>query len=76
VGAACGSRYAFAMNTDLEPSRSHTPVLKKAAAGIVLIVATALILKLAIGFVIAIFWTVVVVAVIIAILWALKTLVW
>jgi hypothetical protein len=64
------------MNTDLEPSRSHTPVLKKAAAGIVLIVAVALILKLAIGFVIAIFWTVVVVAVIIAILWALKTLVW
>jgi hypothetical protein len=64
------------MNTDLEPSRTHTPVLKKAAAGIVLIVAVALILKLAIGFVIAIFWTVVVVAVIIAILWALKTLVW
>jgi hypothetical protein len=64
------------MNTDLEPSRSHSPVLKKAAAGIVLIVAVALILKLAIGFVIAIFWTVVVVAVIIAILWALKTLVW
>ena len=42
----------------------------------VLIIAAALALKLVIGFVIAIFWTVVVVAVVIALLWALKTIFW
>jgi hypothetical protein len=51
-------------------------VLRKAAAGIVLIVATVIALKLVIGFVTAILWTVVTVAVVVAILWALKTLVW
>jgi hypothetical protein len=64
------------MSTDIEQQRGHTPVLRKAAAGVVLVVAAAIVLKLAIGFVIAIFWTVVVVAVVGAILWALKTLVW
>ena len=42
----------------------------------VLIVAVALVLKLVIGFVIAIFWTVVIIALVVAILWAIKTLVW
>jgi hypothetical protein len=64
------------MSSDLEPTRSHTPVLKKAAAGIVLVVIAALVLKALIGFVIAIFWVAVVVAVIGAVLWALKTLIW
>ena len=36
----------------------------------------ALAVKIVVGFVIAIFWTVVVVAAVIAVLWALKTLVW
>ncbi len=64
------------MRTELEQQPHHTPVLRKAAAGLVLIVAVALALKLAIGFVIAIFWTVVAVAVVVAILWAVKTIVW
>jgi hypothetical protein len=64
------------MQTQLEPSRSRPPVLRKAAAGVVLVLAVALALKLAIGFVIAIFWTIVTVAVVVAILWALKTLIW
>jgi hypothetical protein len=64
------------MQTQLEPNRSRPPVLRKAVAGIVLILAAALALKLAIGFVIAIFWTIVAVVVVVAILWALKTLIW
>jgi hypothetical protein len=64
------------MSTEIEQPRRQTPVLRKAAAGVVLVVAAAIALKLVIGFVIAIFWTVVVVAVVGAILWALKTLVW
>lgn len=50
--------------------------MRKAAAGLVLIVAAALILKIVIGFVIAIFWTVVVIAAVLAVIWAVKTLVW
>lgn len=64
------------MHTEVEARRSHTPIVRKAFAGVVLIVAAALILKLVIGFVIAIFWTVVVVAAVLAVLWALKTILW
>ena len=65
------------MDTEVEPApKRHTPVLRKALAGVVLIVAVALVLKLVVGFVIAIFWTVAVIALVVAILWAVKTLVW
>lgn len=42
----------------------------------VLVVVAALAIKLVIGFVMAIFWTIVVIAAVLAVLWALKTLVW
>jgi hypothetical protein len=65
------------MNTkELEAQPHHTPVLRKAMAGVVLIVAVALALKLVIGFVVWLFGLVVIVAVVGAILWALKTLIW
>jgi hypothetical protein len=70
-------RYALGMQrTELEQTQHHTPILRKALAGVVLVVAVALVIKLALGFVMAIFWTIVAVAVVIAILWALKTLIW
>jgi hypothetical protein len=64
------------MNTNIEARQDRTPIVRKALAGVVLIAAAALAVKIVIGFVMAIFWTVVVVAVAIAVLWALKTLVW
>jgi hypothetical protein len=64
------------MHTEIEPTRARTPVVRKAFAGLVLIVVAALAIKLIIGFVMAIFWTVVVVAAVLAVLWAVKTLVW
>jgi hypothetical protein len=73
------------MRTELDPSlrtdvgtapKRHTPILRRALAGVVLVVAVALVLKLVVGFVIAIFWTVAVIALVVAILWALKTLFW
>ena len=64
------------MQTQVEPSRSRPPVVRKAAAGLVLIVVAALAVKIVIGFVMAIFWTVVVIAAVLAVLWAVKTLVW
>ena len=65
------------MDTQIEASRARTPVVRKAFAGLVLVVAAALILKLVIGFVIGDLlddrrrsrWCV-------AVLWAVKTLVW
>ena len=64
------------MRPELEARPSHTPVLRRVLAGVVLIAAVALVVKLAIGFVMAIFWTIVAVAVVLAILWALNTLLW
>jgi len=64
------------MQQELEPTRARTPVVKKAAAGLVLVVVAALAVWLVIGIVKAIFWTVVVAAAVVAVLWALKTLFW
>jgi hypothetical protein len=64
------------MQTELEATHSRPPVLRRAAAGLVLIIVAALAIKIVIGFVMAIFWTVVVVAAVVAVLWAVKTLVW
>ena len=61
---------------ELEARQHHTPILRKAFAGLVLVVVAALVIKLVIGFVIAIFWGIVAVAAVLAVLWALKTLVW
>ena len=65
------------MNTQVEARPHRAPVIfRKAFAGLVLIVAAALAVKIAIGFVMAIFWTIVAIAVVVAIIWALKTLIW
>ncbi len=64
------------MRSDMEQTRSHTPVVRKAVAGLVLVAAVALLVKVIIGIVAAVFWTIVVVAAVLAVLWALKTIVW
>ena len=61
---------------ELEARPHHTPVLRKAFAGLVLVIVAALVIKVVIGFVLAIFWGIVAVAAVLAVLWALKTLVW
>lgn len=62
--------------SELEARPRYHPVVRKGFAGLVLIIAAALALKFVIGFVIAIFWTILAVAVVVAIAWALKTLLW
>jgi uncharacterized membrane protein YgaE (UPF0421/DUF939 family) len=64
------------MQNEVEARPHHTPIVRKAFAGVVLVVAVALALKLVIGFVVAIFWTVAIIAIVLAVLWAVKTLVW
>ncbi|HEX4010837.1 MAG TPA: hypothetical protein VHX62_12545 [Solirubrobacteraceae bacterium] len=64
------------MARDIERSRSRPPILRKAAAGLVLIAVAALAIHIVIGLVVAVFWVAVVVAAVVAVLWALKTIVW
>jgi UPF0716 family protein affecting phage T7 exclusion len=65
------------MNTQVEAHRSRRPaVVRKAAAGLVLVIAAVLAIKLVIGFVTWLFGTIVIIAVVAAVLWAVKTLVW
>lgn len=62
------------MSYQVEPSRSRPPVLKRVGAGLVLIVAAALAVHFVIGLIMTIFWVVVAVAAIAAVIWALKTI--
>jgi hypothetical protein len=64
------------MDTDIEATRSRPPILRRALAGLVLVGAVALGIYIVIGIVKAVFWTAVAIVVVVAVLWALKTLVW
>ena len=49
-------------------------MVRKVAAGLILVAAVALVIHFAIGLVMAVFWIAVVLAAIVAVIWALKTL--
>jgi hypothetical protein len=59
---------------EIEQSRSRPPVARRVVAGLVLVAVAALVINLAIGLIMTIFWIVAVVAVIAAVVWALNTL--
>ncbi|MGZ4244177.1 MAG: hypothetical protein ACXVSE_07800 [Solirubrobacteraceae bacterium] len=62
------------MNYQVEPSRSRPPVLKRVAAGLVLIVAAALAIHFLIGLIMTVFWIIAIAAVVVAVIWALRTI--
>jgi hypothetical protein len=62
------------MKSELEASRSRPPILKRAAAGLILVAVAALAIHFVIGLVVAVFWIAVVVAAIVGVLWAVNTL--
>jgi hypothetical protein len=64
------------MGNELESRRSRPPVVRRVAAGLVLIVVAALAVHLVIGLVVTVFWIALIAAAVIAVVWALKTLVW
>ena len=64
------------MRTELEGQAARPPILRRALAGLILVAAVALGIWIVIGVIKAIIWTVVVIAVAIAMLWALKTILW
>jgi len=64
------------MRTEIEGHAARPPILRRAVAGLVLVGAVALGIWIVIGVVKAILWTAVVIAVAVAVLWALKTILW
>jgi hypothetical protein len=64
------------MANELQTQPSRPPVLRRVAAGLVLVAVAALAIHLVVGLVMAVFWFVVVLAAVVAVLWALKTLFW
>jgi hypothetical protein len=64
------------MQHELEARPSRSPVLRKVTAGLVLVAVAALAIHIVIGLVVTVFWIALVVAAVMAVAWALKTLVW
>jgi hypothetical protein len=62
------------MRTELDARPARPPLLRRAVAALVLIAAAALAIHIVIGLVVTVFWVVLGIAVVFAILWALNTL--
>jgi hypothetical protein len=62
------------MSSNIEPTRARPPILQRTVAVLVLIAVAAFAIHVVIGVVMTIFWIAMVVAVIAAVGWALKTL--
>jgi hypothetical protein len=62
------------MKSEIEASRTRTPIVRKAFAGLILVAVAALAIHFIIGLVVAVFWIAVVIAAVIGVLWAVRTL--
>lgn len=62
------------MNKDLEAARSHPPVLRRAAAGLILIAVAALAIHFVIGLIMTVVWIAVIIAAVLAVLWAVRNI--
>lgn len=62
------------MRTNIEVRREHTPILKRAAAGLILLAVAALAVHFVIGLIMAIFWVLVAIAAVVAVIWALRNI--
>jgi uncharacterized membrane protein YccC len=62
------------MARQIESSRSRPPVLRRAVAALVLVAIGVLVFHFVVSLVITVFWIVAVIAVIVAVLWAVKEL--
>jgi hypothetical protein len=62
------------MSQDLEAARSHPPILRRAAAGLILIAVAALAVHFVIGLIMAVFWIVVAIAAVAAVIWAVRNI--
>jgi uncharacterized membrane protein YccC len=62
------------MARQIESSRSRPPVLRRAVAALVLVAIGVLVFHFVVSLVITVFWIVAVIAVIVAVLWAVNEL--
>lgn len=62
------------MKTNLQARPARTPIVKRAAAGLILVAVAALAMHFFIGLITTVFWLVVAVAAVVAVVWALKTI--
>jgi hypothetical protein len=62
------------MNRDLEATRSRPPIMRRAAAGLILIAVAALAIHLVIGLIMTVFWIVVAIAAVAAVIWAVRNI--
>jgi hypothetical protein len=62
------------MQTNLEARPARTPIVRRAAAGLILVAVAALAIHFVIGLIMTVFWLVVALAAVVAIIWALKTI--
>jgi uncharacterized membrane protein len=58
----------------IENRPERTPVLRKAAAGLVLLAVAALVIHVALHLIFAVFWVLVGLVAVVAVLWALNTI--
>jgi hypothetical protein len=62
------------MARQIEPSRSRPPIMRRAVAGLILVAVAVLVFHLVAGLIVTVFWIVAVIAVIAAVVWAVREL--
>lgn len=62
------------MRTELDARPARTPIVKRAAAGLILVAIAALAVHFVLGLIITVFWLLAALAAVVAIIWALKTI--
>ncbi len=68
------ARYASFMQGEIERSRSKPPILRRAGAGVVLVVAAVIVIHLLLGLIMSVVYIALAVAVVAAVIWAAATL--
>jgi len=63
-------------STDIQQTQAKKPIMRRVGAGLVLVIGAMIAIKLIAGIVAAVFWSIVAVAAVVAVLWALKTIFW
>jgi hypothetical protein len=62
------------MRTQLDARPARTPIVKRAAAGLILLAIAALAVHFVLGLIMTVFWLVAALAAVVAVIWAVKTI--
>jgi Flp pilus assembly protein TadB len=70
------SRLQYAEDGSLERAPKRPPILRRVAAALILVAAAAIVIHFVIGLLMTVFYIALIAGVVIAAIWALKTIVW